>query len=96
MPIKNNDDTEPLTRKQYRERQRQGERKAAPKPRREPDVVSDDQSGDDIPSRQPQTSTEAEDFKTPKWHRTNRRLNWIIGVLLVLVLIVYLILFFIN
>lgn len=42
-------------------------------------------------------STEAaDDFKTFRWRKINRRLNWTISVLLFLILIVYLVLFFIN
>ncbi len=37
-----------------------------------------------------------DDFKDERWHRTNSKLNHTILVLLVLIVIVYLILFFVN
>lgn len=39
---------------------------------------------------------DANQFKTPRWHKINRRLNWTIGILAVLIVIVYLVLFFVN
>ncbi len=37
-----------------------------------------------------------DDFKTPRWRKMNRRLNWIIGILIFLLVVVFLILFFVN
>ncbi|MFD1124906.1 hypothetical protein ACFQ22_05935 [Lentilactobacillus raoultii] len=49
----------------------------------------------ETPDEEPETIV-ADGFKTPRWHRTNRRLNWTIGILIGLIVIVYLILFFVN
>ncbi|GAY74080.1 hypothetical protein [Lentilactobacillus kosonis] len=93
----NNDQDEPgkLTRKQYREL------KDGKRPKRD-----ESNSGEAVPpvSEQPigrnkpenVTREDGTDYKTPRWHRINRRLNIAMGILIALIIIVYLILIFIN
>jgi hypothetical protein len=88
-------DSKPLTREQYRKQQQQQELDFKQRDKRRVEVerqyARTHQQPDDN-----ETMVDPNNFKTERWRRTNRRLNWTIGVLIGLMLITYLVLFFIN
>lgn len=90
----NNQEPENLTRRQYRKIR--GNKRPQPK---DDDLNPGDFEPAERVSRVSPGETQPtnnEDYKTPRWLRINRRLNISIGVLIVLIIIVYLILFFVN
>lgn len=101
LAIDHKKEAEPLTREQYRQLKQQQEADFKERDKRRVQVerkyAREHQQGDGThPAEHPQTGELVDDFKTFRWRRTNRRLNWTISVLLTLILIVYLVLFFVN
>ena len=95
-------ESEPLTREQYRKLRQQQDDDFKQRDKRRVQVERQyarehNQEAPDDRAPEAATSPEAaDDFKTFRWRKINRRLNWTISVLLFLILIVYLVLFFIN
>jgi hypothetical protein len=87
-----------LTREQYRKLKGQQEKDFEQRDKRRVQVERQyaRQHHQDLPNDEAPTTDQAPDFKTFRWRKTNRRLNWIISILAVLILIVYLVLFFVN
>lgn len=88
-------DAESLTREQYRKLKQQQDADFKQRDKKRVEVErayarTHQQLGEQSVSENPI------DFKTPRWHRINRRLNWTIGILVGLIVVVYLILFFVN
>lgn len=100
-------DGKPLTREQYRKlklqqeedfeardkRRVQVEREYARKHQQE---VPDGEPKPQVTTRTQEKVNPTDDFKTPRWHRINRKLNWTITILILLIVIVFLVLFFVN
>jgi hypothetical protein len=100
-------DGKPLTREQYRKLKLQQEEDFEARDKRrvqvEREYARKHQQGEPIAQPEPQPTTRAhenvkpaEDFKTPRWHRINRKLNWTITILILLMVVVFLVLFFVN
>lgn len=97
----NQKDSKALTREQYRKLKQQQDDDFKQRDKRRVQVerqyAKEHQQdyNQDVPD-EPQSAELTDDFKTFRWKKTNRRLNWTISVLLFLILIVYLVLFFVN
>lgn len=100
-------DGKPLTREQYRKLKLQQEADFEARDKRRVQVERDYARKHQQPvseaTPEPQETTRArenhpadDDFKTPRWHRINRKLNWTITILILLIVIVFLVLFFVN
>lgn len=101
------DNGKPLTREQYRKLKLQQEEEFEARDKRriqvEREYARKHQQGVSEPEPEPQATTRtheninpADDFKTPRWRRINRKLNWTITILALLMVIVFLVLFFVN
>ena len=88
----------PKTREEYRKQQRQQEAEFTQRDKRRVEAEREyakTHQQESPKSSEPVTNTSA-DYKTPGWRKTNRWLTVIIGILVVLIVIVYLLLFFVN
>ncbi|WP_268913794.1 hypothetical protein [Lentilactobacillus sp. SPB1-3] len=88
------DEPEKLTREQYR-KLKDGKRPSQDDSGTEDNQVIDEPKTGRLKKDSNEKSADA-DYKTPRWHRINRRLNISMAVLVALIIIVYLILIFIN
>ena len=95
MPETNPDDT-PKTREAYRKQQKQQEAEFAERDKKRVEAEREYAKTHRSTATEPKQTEVDADYKTPQWRKTRYRLTWVIGILLVLILIVYLILFFVN
>ncbi|KRM94073.1 hypothetical protein [Lentilactobacillus senioris] len=96
MPETDSDNT-PKTREEYRKQQQQQEAEFAQRDKKRVEAEREyAKTHRRAGSPSEQTATDTADYKTPQWRKTRSRLIWAIGILTVLLIGVYLILFFVN
>lgn len=101
MP-ENEDEKQTLTREEYRKQQQQADKEFQERDKKRVQVERDyakthqtrrSQSDQD---EQPTASCQSANPQTEKWQQTRKKLNWTILALIILIVIVYLVLFFVN
>lgn len=96
MPESDSDNT-PKTREGYRKQQQQQEAEFAQRDKKRVEAEREYAKTHKSTANNPEPGViETVDYKTPQWRKTRSRLLWVIGILTVLLIAVYLILFFVN
>ncbi|MCY9807619.1 hypothetical protein OXT66_08815 [Lentilactobacillus senioris] len=96
MPETDSDNT-PKTREEYRKQQQQQEAEFAQRDKKRVEAEREYAKTHRSSANNPEAmTTDTTDYKTPRWRKTRSRLIWAIGILMVLLVGVYLILFFVN